>query len=58
MVYVLHRRGIRHDDAEALVLAKKWAKASAVLFAVGAVTGTVLSLEMGLLSSIHRPGSG
>lgn len=49
MIYVLHRRGLRHDDAEALVLAKKWAKASAVLFAVGAVSGTILSFEMGLL---------
>ncbi len=49
MIYVLHRRGIRHDDAEALALAKKWAKASAVLFAVGAVSGTILSFEMGLL---------
>ena len=36
MIYVLHRRGIRHDDHDALALAKKWAKASAVLFAVGA----------------------
>lgn len=49
MIYVLHRRGIRHDDADALMLAKKWAKASAVLFAVGAVSGTILSFEMGLL---------
>jgi cytochrome d ubiquinol oxidase subunit I len=49
MIYVLHRRGLRHDDAEALALAKKWAKTSAVLFAVGAVSGTILSFEMGLL---------
>jgi cytochrome d ubiquinol oxidase subunit I len=49
MIYVLHRRGIRHDDAEALALAKKWGKASAVLFAIGAVSGTILSFEMGLL---------
>ena len=49
MIYVLHRRGIRRDDADALALAKKWAKASAVLFAVGAVSGTILSFEMGLL---------
>ena len=49
MIYVLHRRGLRNDDAEALMLAKKWAKASAVLFAVGAVSGTILSFEMGLL---------
>ncbi len=49
MIYVLHRRGIRNDDAEALALAKKWGKASAVLFAIGAVSGTILSFEMGLL---------
>ena len=30
-------------------LAKKWAKATAILFAVGAVSGTVLSFELGLL---------
>ena len=49
LIYVLHRRGLKHDDADALVLAKKWAKVSAVLFAVGAVSGTVLSFEIGLL---------
>lgn len=49
LIYVLHRRGLRHDDHDALVLAKKWAKVSAVLFAVGAVSGTVLSFELGLL---------
>jgi cytochrome bd ubiquinol oxidase subunit I len=30
-------------------LAKRWAKGTAVLFAVGAVSGTVLSVELGLL---------
>ena len=49
LIYVLHRRGLRHDDADALRLAKKWAKVAAVLFAVGAVSGTILSFEMGLL---------
>jgi cytochrome d ubiquinol oxidase subunit I len=49
MIYVLHRRGLRHGDDDALVLAKKWGKASAVLFAIGAVSGTILSFEMGLL---------
>merc|ERR1712000_537834 len=36
-------------DAVALELAKRWSKVSAVLFAIGAVSGTVLSFEMGLL---------
>ena len=49
LIYVLHRRGLKHDDHDALLLAKKWAKVSAVLFAVGAVSGTVLSFELGLL---------
>src|SRR5262249_24947607 len=30
-------------------LAKRWAKGTAILFAVGAVSGTVLSFELGLL---------
>ena len=49
MIYVLHRRGLRRNDPVALDLAHKWAKAGAVLFAVGAVSGTILSFEMGLL---------
>ena len=47
-VYVVHRRG-RKGDTAALVLARRWSKVAAVLFAVGAVSGTVLSFEMGLL---------
>jgi cytochrome bd ubiquinol oxidase subunit I len=42
-------RAIRHGDRDALVLAKRWSKVAGVLFAVGAVSGTVLSFEMGLL---------
>ncbi|WP_344611277.1 cytochrome ubiquinol oxidase subunit I [Dactylosporangium salmoneum] len=42
-------RGIRRGDGDALLLARRWSKVSAVLFAVGAVSGTVLSFEMGLL---------
>ena len=42
-------RGLRRDDEAALDLARRWSKTMAVLFAVGAVTGTVLSFEMGLL---------
>ena len=30
-------------------LAQRWAKGTAILFAVGAVSGTVLSFELGLL---------
>jgi cytochrome d ubiquinol oxidase subunit I len=48
MIFVVHRRGIRGDE-DALVLAKRWAKVSGVLFALGAVSGTILSFELGLL---------
>ena len=41
--------GLRREDEAALELARRWSKTMAVLFAVGAVTGTVLSFEMGLL---------
>lgn len=40
---------LRTRDAEYLALTKAWAKGTAVLFAVGAVSGTVLSFELGLL---------
>ncbi|MGN6724191.1 MAG: cytochrome ubiquinol oxidase subunit I [Marmoricola sp.] len=49
MIFVMHRRAIRLDDPVALELAKRWSKVSAVLFAIGAVSGTVLSFEFGLL---------
>ncbi|ORV95399.1 cytochrome ubiquinol oxidase subunit I [Mycobacterium kubicae] len=49
MIYVMHRRGVVRDDPTALRLAKRWSKVSAVVFAIGAVSGTVLSFEMGLL---------
>ena len=41
--------GLRRGDEDALRLAQRWSKVAAVLFAVGAITGTVLSFEMGLL---------
>jgi cytochrome bd ubiquinol oxidase subunit I len=49
IIFVVHRRGVVRDDATVLDLAQRWAKVSAVLFAIGAVSGTVLSFEMGLL---------
>jgi cytochrome d ubiquinol oxidase subunit I len=38
----------RRDEAW-MVLARRWSRAFAILFAVGAVSGTVLSFELGLL---------
>src|SRR6187549_3036388 len=40
---------LRRGDAVCLELAKRWARGTAILFAVGAVSGTVLSFELGLL---------
>jgi len=45
---IAHYRGIRGDEV-ALGLARRWSKVMAVLFAVGVVTGTVLSFELGIL---------
>ncbi|MER6997193.1 cytochrome ubiquinol oxidase subunit I [Streptomyces sp. NPDC000410] len=46
---VMHYRGLRHDDPTALLLARRWSAVMAIQFAVGVVTGTVLSFEFGLL---------
>src|SRR3712207_42313 len=40
---------LRTGRVHYLALAKKWAKATGLLFAVGAVSGTALSFELGLL---------
>src|SRR5215213_9823171 len=49
MTLIANYRGLRHSDGDALVLAQRWSKFMAVTFAVGAVTGTVLTFEFGLL---------
>lgn len=41
--------GLRRRDPDAMRLARRWSKVAAVTFATGAVTGTVLSFELGLL---------
>jgi len=40
---------LRRPNPVYLELAHRWAKGTAILFAVGAVSGTVLSFELGLL---------
>ncbi len=40
---------LKTGDDVYLDLAKRWAKGTAILFAVGAVSGTVISFELGLL---------
>jgi cytochrome d ubiquinol oxidase subunit I len=49
IMLIAEYRGRKHGDAEAMLLAQRWSKVVAVTFAVGAVTGTVISFEMGLL---------
>jgi cytochrome bd ubiquinol oxidase subunit I len=49
MALIANYRGLRHDDRDALDLAQRWSKYMAVTFAVGAVSGTVLTFEFGLL---------
>ena len=40
---------LRTGDKDWLTLAKRWSKAFGILFAIGAVSGTMLSFELGLL---------
>jgi cytochrome d ubiquinol oxidase subunit I len=49
MALIANWRGLKRDDADAMLLAQRWSKYMAVTFAVGAVTGTVLTFEFGLL---------
>jgi cytochrome d ubiquinol oxidase subunit I len=49
IILVANYLGLKRDDAVALELAQRWSKVAAVTFVVGAITGTVLSFEMGLL---------
>ena len=49
MMTIAEWRWRRTSDTAYLELAKRWAKGTAILFAVGAVSGTVLSFELGLL---------
>jgi cytochrome bd ubiquinol oxidase subunit I len=49
LVLIANWIGLRRGDPVALLLARRWSTVMAVTFAVGAVTGTVLSFEMGLL---------
>ena len=49
LMVIAERRWQRTGDPVYLDLAKRWARGTAILFAVGAVSGTVLSFELGLL---------
>jgi cytochrome bd ubiquinol oxidase subunit I len=49
MVVFLEGLWMRTGDPLYRALAKRWSKAMLILFAIGVVTGTILSFEMGLL---------
>src|SRR3954462_2551643 len=49
LMLIANYRGIRRGDDAAMLLARRWSQVAGVLFAVGAVSGTVLSFELGLL---------
>jgi len=49
LTVIANWRGVRKRDEVALLLARRWSKVMAITFAVGAVSGTVLSFELGLL---------
>src|SRR5260221_7522449 len=49
VILVAEWRGVHRGDAVAMQLARSWSKAAGVLFAVGAVSGTIISFEMGIL---------
>lgn len=59
LILFLEWRGHRTGETAYRLLARRWARAMGVLFAVGAVSGTILSFEMGLLWSglMERYGS-
>ncbi|MGQ0811907.1 MAG: cytochrome ubiquinol oxidase subunit I [Nitrospiraceae bacterium] len=49
MMAIAEWQWLRTKQEAYLILTKRWAKGTAILFAVGAVSGTVLSFELGLL---------
>ena len=49
LMIIAEWKWLRTKDGVYLTLAQRWAKGTAILFAVGAVSGTVLSFELGLL---------
>ncbi|HET8622433.1 MAG TPA: cytochrome ubiquinol oxidase subunit I [Gemmatimonadales bacterium] len=48
LMVVAERRWQTTGDAAYLELARRWAKGTAILFAAGAVSGTILWFELGL----------
>ena len=49
MMFIAEGLGLRNRDATWYTLAKRWSKAFGIQYAIGAVSGTILSFELGLL---------
>ena len=49
LMVIAEWRWLRTGNAVMLDLAKRWSRGTSIMFAVGAVSGTVLSFELGLL---------
>ncbi|MEY2468693.1 MAG: cytochrome bd ubiquinol oxidase subunit [Actinomycetota bacterium] len=49
LVLIAEGRAIRSGDPLLMVLARRWSRVLSVLFAIGAVSGTILSFELGIL---------
>ncbi len=58
LMVIAEYRYHKHGDPLLKELAKRWAKGTAILFAVGAVSGTVLSFELGLLWPVFMEHAG
>jgi len=49
LILLAEWRGVRRGDPASMQLARTWSRVAGVLFAVGAVSGTIISFEMGVL---------
>ena len=49
---------LRYHDATWMALTRRWTKAAAILFVIGAVSGTIISFELGLLWPTYIKYSG
>lgn len=49
MMFIAEGLGLRQRDSTWYTLAKRWSKAFGIQYAIGAVSGTILSFELGLL---------
>lgn len=58
LMVLAERKWLKTGDPIWLDLAKRWSKGTAILFAVGAVSGTVLSFELGLLWPVFMEYAG